>query len=600
MSYIEAGLNPRKIVIMGSCYAYLYISKICKNDTVTTTKLRTVMRLSYLSATELITRESFRTSWDDMRHVPYGMLTKGITKKWLTYNDVESMRRKADYAQHHQLGGMGLFSVDEDDYGGRAGFGRYPMLRALVSILYPELDCSEEELEEEIETIVCPYTGYLTDPVEPECYYACEEGIGLHDCPKKCCPQGQTFSEVQNKCYQTPDMTPAPCSSGPTYPPMGRSVSYPSSDQYQQPIGYQQSTGYQQPTGYEQPTGYHQPPEVLSVVQNNYPIVQADPQITPYQPMTVDSLVPTLMGSPSTMAPMYASMDEPEHQASNLVAHVVVIPNGSEGHITPGTTPTTITTEEVEILNTPCALKGELEQATDPPVVITPKPNRSSRREKDRKRKSRSKSHSGRATSTETSKETTPITTPALTATVTESLSTVGITTVTTTATTTTTTTTAKPSRARKTTTDVTPGIEATEPRMVSSSASSTSSTAAATTSTTITTTTPLPTTTVTVTTTPPSTTVTTADVTFADKTSPIVTSPPTAPALATSSSSTLSSEQPTTTLSPVPPTLSNTRIATTKTTTAIPTTAPPPTASTAIANTTLHDAPLPLETTIT
>uniref|UniRef100_A0A182XLG9 Uncharacterized protein n=1 Tax=Anopheles quadriannulatus TaxID=34691 RepID=A0A182XLG9_ANOQN len=128
------------------------------------------------------------------------------------------------------------------------------------------------------------------------------------------------------------------------------------------------------------------------------------------------------------MAPMYASMDEPEHQASNLVAHVVVIPNGSEGHITPGTTPTTTTTkeveEEVEILNTPCALKGELEQATDPPVVITPKPNRSSRREKDRKRKSRSKSHSSRSTSTETSKETTPITTPALTVAVTESLST--------------------------------------------------------------------------------------------------------------------------------------------------------------------------------
>uniref|UniRef100_A0A182PDN9 GH18 domain-containing protein n=1 Tax=Anopheles epiroticus TaxID=199890 RepID=A0A182PDN9_9DIPT len=177
MSYIEAGLNPRKIVIMGSCYAYLYISKIEKNDTCTTTKLRTVMRLSYLSATELVTRESFRTSWDDMRHVPYGTLTKGITKKWLTYNDVDSMRRKADYAQHLQLGGMGLFSVDEDDYGGRTGVGRYPMLRAIVSILYPELDCSEEDPEEEIETIVCPYTGYLTDPVEPECYYTCEEGM---------------------------------------------------------------------------------------------------------------------------------------------------------------------------------------------------------------------------------------------------------------------------------------------------------------------------------------------------------------------------------------------------------------------------------------
>uniref|UniRef100_A0A182R3L4 Glyco_18 domain-containing protein n=1 Tax=Anopheles funestus TaxID=62324 RepID=A0A182R3L4_ANOFN len=177
MSYIEAGLNPRKIVIMGSCYAYLYISKIYPEDNTCSTKLRTVMRLSYLSGKELITRESFHTSWDDMRHVPYGTLNNGITKKWLTYNDVESMKRKADYAQHYQLGGMGLFSVDEDDYGGRAGCGRYPMLRAIVSVLYPELDCTVEETEDEIETVICPHTGYLTDPTEPECYYMCEQGM---------------------------------------------------------------------------------------------------------------------------------------------------------------------------------------------------------------------------------------------------------------------------------------------------------------------------------------------------------------------------------------------------------------------------------------
>uniref|UniRef100_A0AAG5DEN3 GH18 domain-containing protein n=1 Tax=Anopheles atroparvus TaxID=41427 RepID=A0AAG5DEN3_ANOAO len=132
MSYIEAGLNPRKIVILNSCYAYLYVSKINKNDTACPAKLRTVMRLSFLSAREIIIRESFQTSWDDMRHVPYGAVTNGITKKWITYNDVESVRRKADYVLHYQLGGMGLFSVDEDDYGGRAGCGRYPMLRTIV------------------------------------------------------------------------------------------------------------------------------------------------------------------------------------------------------------------------------------------------------------------------------------------------------------------------------------------------------------------------------------------------------------------------------------------------------------------------------------
>uniref|UniRef100_A0A182K1C2 Uncharacterized protein n=1 Tax=Anopheles christyi TaxID=43041 RepID=A0A182K1C2_9DIPT len=125
------------------------------------------------------------------------------------------------------------------------------------------------------------------------------------------------------------------------------------------------------------------------------------------------------------MAPMYATMDEPEHQASNLVAQVVVIPNGSEGHIPQG--PTATTTEKVEMLNTPCALKSELEQSTDPPVLITPRSNRSTKREKDRKRKSRSKSHSSRMTSTdmptqESTAITMPITTPEV-ASVTESLS---------------------------------------------------------------------------------------------------------------------------------------------------------------------------------
>ncbi|KFB36001.1 AGAP007182-PA-like protein [Anopheles sinensis] len=179
MSYIEAGLNPRKIVILNSCYAYLYVSKINKNDTTCPVKLRTVMRLSFLSAREIIIRESFQTSWDDMRHVPYGTVTNGVTKKWITYSDVESIRRKADYVLHYQLGGMGLFSVDEDDYGGRAGCGRYPMLRTIVSVLYPDLACDEldEEEEHEIETIVCPYNGYLADPVLPEYYYDCEQGV---------------------------------------------------------------------------------------------------------------------------------------------------------------------------------------------------------------------------------------------------------------------------------------------------------------------------------------------------------------------------------------------------------------------------------------
>uniref|UniRef100_A0A182WJT7 GH18 domain-containing protein n=1 Tax=Anopheles minimus TaxID=112268 RepID=A0A182WJT7_9DIPT len=581
MSYIEAGLNPQKIIIMGSCYAYLYVSKIYKEGTTCSTKLRTVMRLSYLSGKELITRESFHTSWDDMRHVPYGTLTNGITKKWLTYNDVESMKRKADYAQHYQLGGMGLFSVDEDDYGGRAGCGRYPMLRAIVSVLYPELDCTEEEMEDEVETILCPYTGYLTDPTEPECYYMCEQGIGLHECPKKCCPQGETFSTAQNGCYQPVVAPSAPYIADPIYYMTG-----PSSDVYQPPVQYQQSnmnTGTQ--LSYDHPTtntGTQKSTGLVKVAQENIPMIYVGAASSPapvYQPLPVTASPPKVssqvaevvpmayVASPSTMSPMYASFDEPVIQASNIMPQVVVIPNAAAGHISLGLN----ANDEVEMLNTPCALKADDPAlTTDPPILITPKTtsHRTSKRvEKSRKRKSRSKSHSSKTTSTVNPNDTTHSTSTVST-TVQTTLSTSGENVITTPK------STAKPSRARKTTatTSLAPVTKTSEPSTISSTYSSTSSTTTIAT----TTTTTAPSTLSTTMSTTLSTTVT-PNVTFSDKTSTID----------TSLTTTLSSEQvSTTTLSSVPTTLSNTWITTTK--------------GTSRTTTTEHDAPLPLETTIT
>uniref|UniRef100_A0A182FGL4 Uncharacterized protein n=1 Tax=Anopheles albimanus TaxID=7167 RepID=A0A182FGL4_ANOAL len=161
-SYIEAGLNPRKIVILNSCYAYLYVSRIDRGNPACRARLRAVMRLSYLTAKEMLCRESFHTSWDDTRLVPYGTLTKRTTKKWITYSDAESARRKSEYVMHQQLGGIGLFGIDQDDFAGRAGCGQYPILKAMVYTLHPELVCAEcSRSDEAVEPIVCPcvYNG---------------------------------------------------------------------------------------------------------------------------------------------------------------------------------------------------------------------------------------------------------------------------------------------------------------------------------------------------------------------------------------------------------------------------------------------------------
>uniref|UniRef100_A0A182NJX7 GH18 domain-containing protein n=1 Tax=Anopheles dirus TaxID=7168 RepID=A0A182NJX7_9DIPT len=475
MSYIEAGLNPRKIIIMSSCYAYLYVSKINKEDDACSAKLRTVMRLSYLSTRELITRESLQTSWDDMRQVPYGTVTNGLTKKWLTYNDVESIKRKADYALHYQLGGMGLFSVDEDDYGGRGGCGRYPMLRAIVSVIYPELDCTEEDTED-IEHIICPHNGYLTDPVEPECYYMCQKGLDLQDCPKQCCPQGQTFSPVQNGCYLPVVM-------------QSNAVTYNPAPQYQT-IGPAPSNVCDPSNQYCQ-----------TQVQPYQPLLSVDTAPSKSCASQYDTLVsPTYMASPSTMSPMYVSIDEPMIQASNIVPQVVISPRSFEGHIPQGPQ------AAISLLNSPSQKETEPDVATDPPVLITPKPKYKTRASRNsRKRKSRSKSHAPSTAKTEIS--TVPSTTASTaSSTIMETSS----------ATTTmTSTSTNNPTEASETT------AETTLPPVAKTTTPSTTSTAVSTTTTPSTTPTSSTTSsTVTVTTTL-STTVT-PNVTFTDKTSTI------------------------------------------------------------------------------
>lgn len=106
--------------------------------------MKSVQKLSKLSAQEIIERENFYTSWDDARMVPYATLTHGLNKKWITFNDIESHRRKAEYVLKTQLGGIGAFTIDQDDYDGFASGIPYPFLWALVNIVRPELvyeDC---------------------------------------------------------------------------------------------------------------------------------------------------------------------------------------------------------------------------------------------------------------------------------------------------------------------------------------------------------------------------------------------------------------------------------------------------------------------------
>lgn len=171
-TYIQAGLNPQKIVILLSTYAYLYTMRIPPKGG--QAELKSVQKLSKLSAQEIIERENFLISWDDARMVPYASSSQGSYKKWITFNDIESHRKKAAFVLDHQLGGIGAFSIDQDDYEGYANLGPYPFLWAVVDILRPESKFVDFNVPVQvIPDNPCPCAGNLPDAPCPNCYVDC-------------------------------------------------------------------------------------------------------------------------------------------------------------------------------------------------------------------------------------------------------------------------------------------------------------------------------------------------------------------------------------------------------------------------------------------
>lgn len=52
-------------------------------------------------------------------------------QQWFSYDDVEEIRRKARFAKELGLRGGMVWALDLDDFRGRCGCGKHPLLRAL-------------------------------------------------------------------------------------------------------------------------------------------------------------------------------------------------------------------------------------------------------------------------------------------------------------------------------------------------------------------------------------------------------------------------------------------------------------------------------------
>lgn len=72
------------------------------------------------------------TQWNDHYKAPF--MFKGL--KWVSYDNIESIRIKSQYAYDLNLAGVMTWSIDTDDFRGLCGGPKFPLLRTINNALY--------------------------------------------------------------------------------------------------------------------------------------------------------------------------------------------------------------------------------------------------------------------------------------------------------------------------------------------------------------------------------------------------------------------------------------------------------------------------------
>ena len=76
--------------------------------------------------------EPWTLEWDDDYDVPF--MHKG--KKWVSYDNEESVHIKAQFAHDENLAGVMVWSVETDDFRGKCGGGKFPLIRSINKALH--------------------------------------------------------------------------------------------------------------------------------------------------------------------------------------------------------------------------------------------------------------------------------------------------------------------------------------------------------------------------------------------------------------------------------------------------------------------------------
>lgn len=135
--YIERGAPPKKLVMGIPTYGQSFTLSSADNNGLNApsvgagTPANTTNAPGTLSFYEICERTK-KNGWSVERDPENNMGPHAFKdQQWVSYDDTDSVREKAQYIRDNKLGGGMIWTLDFDDFKGKCGCGKYPLLTAL-------------------------------------------------------------------------------------------------------------------------------------------------------------------------------------------------------------------------------------------------------------------------------------------------------------------------------------------------------------------------------------------------------------------------------------------------------------------------------------
>uniref|UniRef100_A0A182IMA2 Uncharacterized protein n=1 Tax=Anopheles atroparvus TaxID=41427 RepID=A0A182IMA2_ANOAO len=164
--------------------------------------------LSYYEICAFLGVDNTTLVWDSEQQVPFAYRKD----QWVGFDDERSLKTKMEWLKEEGFGGIMVWSIDMDDFSGRCGSGKYPLLTTLNSELkdykvHLEYDGPYESYgprgaytTKDPNEVTCAeedgHISYHPDKADCTHYFMCE-GERKHHMP---CPANLVFNPNENVC----------------------------------------------------------------------------------------------------------------------------------------------------------------------------------------------------------------------------------------------------------------------------------------------------------------------------------------------------------------------------------------------------------------